>query len=620
MDNKKLEKRYRVLLVLMAIGFGLIASRLVYLQVIDAARYQTLATMNHVRLVTVPAPRGEVFDRHGGRLVANRPVFVLKTANRSLDSRLLGDLLELIGQDANFRGKITPGELAREFQSRLKAARPHEYIVIAKDVTRETVEKIMEQQEKYQSIVIDVEPIRYYPFGDLGGEVFGYVREITEKQLEEHADEGYKLGDQFGQVGLEYTFERYLRGTDGAHQVEVDAQGKPVRDLGLKAPVPGNNLHLTLDQQLQRVAQDAVSEAITRARQMGYAKLPEGKSMSGAAVVMDVHSGALLAIASLPSYDLNIFSGPLSPMVYSQLLNSRALRNHAISDIYTPGSTFKMVSLAAMLEKGIVDRGTVISDPGYYKYKRDWKPGGHGLVGPVEALKYSCDTFFYIFGPRAGPELMQEYAAKFGFGRVTGIELPGEEKGHVASRELKKKHWAGDPWESQWHEYDSMDMAIGQQETRVTALQLARYTAAIANGGTLYRPYLVEKITAPDGGVIHAFTPQVMGKVELSPDTWDILHRGMHEVTTTNGTASGVFAGAAYSAAAKTGTAEVGDRAKNSHALFVAYAPYEKPEVAVAVIIEYGGKGSGIAGPAARKILDAYFAAKAAPAPASAEH
>ncbi|MFZ5592120.1 MAG: penicillin-binding protein 2, partial [Bacillota bacterium] len=176
MDKKKLEKRNRILLVILAVCFGLILSRLVYLQVIDAARYQTLATMNHVRLVTVPAPRGEVYDRHGVRLVGNRPVFVLKTANRTLDSGLLNDLLELIGQDANFRGKITPGELEKEFRARLKAARPHEYIVIAKDVTRETVEKIMEQQEKYQSIVIDVEPIRYYPFGDLGGEVFGYVR------------------------------------------------------------------------------------------------------------------------------------------------------------------------------------------------------------------------------------------------------------------------------------------------------------------------------------------------------------------------------------------------------------------------------------------------------------
>ncbi|MCL6478522.1 MAG: penicillin-binding protein 2 [Peptococcaceae bacterium] len=609
MERKVLEKKTKILTCLLAVFFLLLLARLAYMQVIEADRYRTLATQNHQRLITVKAPRGEIVDRNGVRIVSNKPVYTVSLIylGQQDENLVIKRLAALLEGESNFQG-MTAQEIEKDIKDRIKGhQRLYEPVRVAVNVSQETVNRIEEQRLELPGVNIDIEPVRSYPYGDLLGEVLGYVREITAEQLEAHKDEGYHMGDSFGQVGLENTYESYLRGIDGARQVEVDAQGRPVRDLGIKQPVPGNSLVISIDHRLQRVAQDAVVSAIQQARYYGYAKVPAGKTISGAAVVLDVNTGEILAMASIPSYDLNIFSGSLTAAKYNELLSTGALRNHAIQSIYTPGSTFKMVTATALLENKIVDTRTSIFDPGYYKYKKDWKPGGHGTVNIVKALKESCDTYFYQFGALAGPERMGKYAAEYGFGQATGIDLPGEETGRVASKELKKKIWAGNEWESQWHEYDSMDMAIGQQETKVTAVQLANYTAAIANGGTMYRPRLAQKVIGPDGTELKVFHPEVIRKVDVSKETLDIVRQGMYEVAMGGGTASGAFWGAPYTVAAKTGTAEVGDAAKNSHALFTAFAPYEKPEVAVSVIIEYGGRGSAIGGPAARKIMDAYF-------------
>ncbi|MFZ5631797.1 MAG: penicillin-binding protein 2 [Bacillota bacterium] len=617
MERKVLEKKMKILICLLAVFFLLLLARLAYMQIIEANRYRTLATQNHQRLITVEAPRGEIVDRNGVRIVSNKPVYTVSLIYLGQqDAKLvIKHLAALLEGENSFQG-MTAEQIEKDIEEKIKGhQRLYEPVRVAVNVSQETVNRIEEQRLELPGVNIDIEPVRSYPYGDLLGEVLGYVREITGEQLEAHKDEGYHMGDSFGQVGLENTYESYLRGIDGARQVEVDAQGRPVRNLGFKQPVPGNNLVISVDHRLQRVAQDAVASAIQQARHYGYAKVPAGKTISGAAVVIDVNTGEVLAMASIPSYDLNIFSGSLTAMKYNELLSTGALRNHAIQSTYTPGSTFKMATATALLENKIVDINTSIFDPGYYKYKRDWKPGGHGVVNVVKALKDSCDTFFYTFGAIAGPDRMGKYAAEYGLGQVTGIDLPGEETGRVASRELKKKIWAGNEWESQWHEYDSMDMAIGQQETKVTAVQLANYTATIANGGTMYRPRLAQKVIAPDGTELKVFQPEVIKKVNVSKETLDIVRQGMHEVAIDGGTAAGAFWGAPYTAAAKTGTAELGDAAKNAHALFTAFAPYEKPEVAVSVIIEYGGKGSAIGGPVARKILDTYFDLKKGVAP-----
>ncbi|MFZ5596910.1 MAG: penicillin-binding protein 2 [Bacillota bacterium] len=630
MEKKVLEKRMKFFTYLLAVSLILLMARVGYMQIIEGNRYKTLATQNHLRLITVEAPRGEIIDRNGVRIVTNKPVYTVSLVYLGLEDSqaVIHRLSSLLAGESVYQG-MTTQQIEQDIEEKIKGhTRLYEPVRVAVNVSEETINRIEEQKLELPGVNIDIEPVRSYPFNDLLGEVLGYVREITGEQLEANKDQGYRMGDSFGQVGLESTYEKYLRGVNGARQVEVDAQGRPVRDLGLKSPVPGNNLVLTIDSRLQRVAQDAVVAALDQAKRSGYVKAPAGKAVSGTAVALDVNTGEVLAMASVPSYDLNIFSGPLPASKYNELLNSGAMRNHAIQSTYTPGSTFKMAVASALLESNVVSVNDSIFDPGYFKYKKDWQPGGHGIVNIIKAIKYSCDTFFYTFGIQTTPEIMGKYAAEYGLGQLTGIDLPGEEPGRVASRELKKKIWAGNDWESEWHEYDSMDMAIGQQETKVTAIQLANYVAAIANGGTLYRPHLGKQIIAPDGSELMSIQPEVIRKIGVSQANLDIIREGMHEVVQSGGTAAWLTTGDNFTAAAKTGTAEAGEGA---HALFVSYAPFEKPEIAVAVIIEYGGHGSEIAGPVAKKIMEAYFKFKeedaaaanpqttAAPQPAQAE-
>jgi len=608
-EKRILEKKMLVFTVLLAAFFILLLARLAYMQIFEANRYRTLATQNHQRLIMIEAPRGEIIDRNGVRIASNKPVYTISFIYLGIQNsnQVIRHLSELLVGEASFHG-MNARQIELEIQNKIKGnTRPYEPVRLAVNVSQETVNKLEEQRLELPGVNIDVEPVRYYPYGDLLSQTLGYVREITSEQLELKKDDGYNLGDSYGQDGLENVYEGYLRGVKGARQVEVDAQGHPVRDLGFKQASPGNNLHLSVDSRLQKVAQDAVEDAIKQAKDNGYAKPPPGKNICGAAVVLDVNTGEVLAMASAPTYDLNVFSGPLTSSKYNELLNSGALVNHAIHNVFTPGSTFKMVTASALLESKIVDVNTTIFDPGYYKYKKCWKLDGHGIVNVVKAIKESCDTFFYIFGITAGPELMGKYAGEYGLGQLTGIDLPGEEQGRVASREIKKQMWPGNEWESQWHEYDSMDMAIGQQENKYTALQMANYVAAIANNGTLYRPHLATRIVSPDGNELKVIKPEVIKNVDVSKETLAIIRQGMHEAALPGGTASESLYGITYSVAAKTGTAEVGDAAKNAHALYVSFAPFEKPEIAIAVIIEYGAKGSTIAGPVARKIMDAYF-------------
>lgn len=595
--------------VLLAVFFLLLLGRLAYMQIIEANRYRTLATQNHQRLIMVEAPRGEIIDRNGMRLASSKPVYTISFIylGNENSNQVIRHMARLLVGEASFQG-MNAQQIEMEIQNKIKSnTRTYEPVRLAVNVSQETVNKLEEQRLELPGVNIDVEPVRYYPYGNLLSQVLGYVREITGEQLELKKDDGYNMGDSYGQDGLENAYEGYLRGIKGARQVEVDAQGHPVRDLGFKQASPGNNLHLSVDYRLQKVAQEAVEYAVEYAKSKGYANPPAGKNICGTAVALDVNTGGVLAMASAPTYDLNVFSGPLTAQKYDELLSSGAMINHAIQTVFAPGSTFKMVTASALLESNIVDAHTSIFDPGYYKHKSCWKLDGHGKVNVIKAIKDSCDTFFYIFGAAAGPELMGKYASEFGLGQLTGIDLPGEEPGRVASREVKKEMWAGNEWESQWHEYDSMDMAIGQQENKYTALQLANYTAAIANGGTLYRPRLATRIISPDGTELKSFKPEVIKSVAVSKETLAIVRQGMREAALPGGTACESLSGIAYSVAAKTGTAEVGDAAKNAQALYVAYAPYEKPEIAVAVIIEYGAKGSTIAGPVARKIMDAYF-------------
>lgn len=609
------------------------------MQLIQTNKFQVMARENRIRLISIAAPRGEIFDRNGRKMVGNRPVYTVSIVNlgRTDTSEVSARLASIL--------KLDPREIQQKIESKRQLYEP---VRIAVKVPVEKVTMIEERRLDLPGVVIDVEPAREYPEKGLLAQTFGYVREIDREQLAAYQDKGYKPGDMFGQSGLEAAFEDYLCGQKGARQVEVDSLGRPVRDLGLKEPVSGSNLVLTIDQKLQKVAEDALADALGRAKRMGYRE-----ASGGAAVVLNVRTGEVLALASHPTFDLNLLAGELKPDDFNKIFNSslKPALNRALQ-VYPPGSTFKMAVAAAGLETGRIKPGDTVSDPGYFVWGRrynDWKPGGHGRVDLIRALKVSCDTYFYQAGLKIGIDDIARFADEFGLGQKTGIELGGEEKGTVPEpakkfelarnylsrdsknkiREIEQKYGrlmagAGTEeeksqlqkarekemesinWELVWHDSDTIISSIGQGLNHYTPLQLANYVAAIANGGIRYKPFLVKKIVTPDDRVIKEFGPQELSKVRVSEETLAILREGMHQVALPpDGTAFSVFSGSPYSVAAKTGTAEVAGH--ENHALLVAFAPFENPEIALAVVIEYGGKGSAIAGPVARKILDSYF-------------
>lgn len=638
MERKSMERKMQVFLVVVCAVFGLLACRLFYMQLIQNDKFSTLARENRMRLTNITAPRGEVFDRYGVKLVGNEPVYTVSLV--SLTGESTGDVVPRL---ASLMG-INPVEIEEKIANQKQLYEP---VKIATRVSPEIVTRIEEQRLELPGVVIDIEPQRQYPSGGILSHVMGYVRQINQEQLAEHQGEGYKMGDPFGQSGLENTYEKFLRGQDGGRQVEVDSKARPVRDLGVKEPVPGNNLVLTIDQRVQKAAEEALDKSSKLAVSQGY-----GEARAGAAVALDVNTGAVLAMASYPSYDPVKLSGVLSQKDYEEIFNSpwKPMLNRALLP-YAPGSTFKMIVAMAGLDSGKTTIDSAISDPGYFFWGRpfnDWKLNGHGTVSLIRALKVSCDTYFYQLGLRLGIDDIARVAREFGLGEKTGIELPGEESGvvpgpvakveqripylseadtkkvreiqqryddlldkttdEVQRKELMSKRSAelqAVEWELDWHDYDTIISSIGQGDNRYSTLELANYIATLANGGTRYKPYLVQRVVSPDGRLLQDNSPVELGHVSVSTAAMAAARQGMLEVTLPpDGTAYGFFNGFPP-VAAKTGTAEVYNR--DSHALFVAFAPYDKPEIAVAVVMEYAGHGGTIGGPVAEDMIAAYL-------------
>ena len=649
MERKLQNKRTKIFLILLVCIFAVLIVRMAYLQLVQTDRFQTLARENRIRINPIAAPRGEIFDSNNVRLVGNRPIYTVSIVYLGIKdtSSVIKRLADILGIDPNeIQEKINDQKL-----------RLYQPVEVAFDVPAETLTKIEENRLELPGVIIDVEPVREYPFGSSLSHTLGYVQEIKDKQLQEHKDEGYVLGDEFGQSGLENKYEKYLRGDKGARQVEVDNMARPVRDLGVKSPVPGNNLQLTIDYKLQEVAEKGLADTVALAQKQGFKD-----AKAGAVVMLDVHTGQVLAMASYPSYDPAKFTESMTQADVNAIFNNptRPFFNRVLG-IYPPGSTFKMVLAAIALENKIVDPDYAINDTGRFKNKTDWKPSGHGRVDLRKAIQVSCDVYFWQLGLAIGVDTIGSAASDFGLGQLTGIDLPGEASGVVPTPKYKHDKWksildrkygprfteinerydslisttyieAGKKklrdqkekelnalqqeynadryaWELEWREYDTLDMSIGQGDNQYSPLQLANFTAAIANGGTLYQPYLVNKVIDPQGNVIKEFNPQVKAKVNISDENLQIVREGMHMVTVPPlGTAAGVYYGFPVSVAAKTGTAEVQN--KDNHALFVCFAPFEKPEVAIASVIDYGGHGGTTAGPVTRQLLSAYFNVK----------
>jgi penicillin-binding protein 2 len=638
MERSYIEKKMRVFLIIVSVLFFILIFRLAYMQLLQNDKFSTLASENRIRLITITAPRGEVFDRNGVKMVGNQPVYTVSLVNlgRKDTGGVAEKLAGILGMD--------PAEIQQKIDQQKRLYEP---VKIATMIPLEVVTRIEEQRMDLPGVAIDIEPLREYPNGNLLAHVMGYVKEINEEQLAENKDKGYKLGDQYGQTGLENTYEQYLRGQDGGRQVEVDSMARPVRDLGIKEPVPGNNLVLTIDYNVQKVAEEALVRASQQAIKEGF-----GEARAGAAVALDVHSGQVLALASYPTYDPVKLSGVLSQKDYDSIFNSplKPMLNRALLT-YAPGSTFKMIVAMAALEAGKVNVQDAISDPGYFFLGRtfhDWKLDGHGRVDLIRAIKVSCDTYFYQLGFRIGIDEIARMASQFGLGERTGIELPGEEEGVIPNPDTKVQQrldYLDDEslakvkeveqryndllnkttdenqrknllskksdemreieWELDWHEYDTIISSIGQGDNRYTILELANYIATIANGGTRYKPYLVQKVVDFNGKVLKENAPVELGHVNVSPKNLAIIRQGMLEVTLPpDGTAYGFFVGFPQ-VAAKTGTAEV--YGHSPHALFVAFAPYDNPDIALAAVLEFAGHGGTIAGPVVEDMLATHF-------------
>lgn len=575
--------RLRVLGGLIVLIIAVLIGRAGYLQVYDGDYYASLADGNRIRIIPASAPRGTFYDRNGELLVTNRPGFTVS----------LLPLTAPISDDVKQRISDLVHVPVEEINKKIAAHSGFNPIRIKSDVTPDIVSIIEEQKDNYPGVVIEVQPIRDYIYKQQGAHTFGYVSEINDEELAKKKDEGYKSGDIIGKFGLEKVYDKELRGADGGEQVEVDVSGKPVAILGRKDPVPGDDLVLTIDKNLQLAAEKAVDE-----------QLAQIHASAAAAVVMNPQTGEILAMVSRPAFDPNAFAHGISTKYWNQLNNNpfHPMDNKTITGEYPPGSTFKIVTGTAALTEGVVTPEEKILDTGHHWIIPKGNSEGEALgwINFREALAHSDNVYFYEMGNRLGIDRLEKYARMFGLGARTGIDLPYEADGLVANRRYKEKNFE----DGEWYLSETFDAAIGQGFNLVTPLQAAMVMSQIAADGKRYKPHLVNRIVAPDGSTVKEFEPELLSTLDVPENVIKLVQDGLHDVTK-YGTAASSFRGFNIDIAGKTGTAE--NSHGRDHGWFVAYGPFDNPNIVVAVIVEQGGFGSQSAVPIGRKILEAAF-------------
>ncbi len=547
--------------------FLLLSVRLWYLQAIRGAEYVTLSQKNSIRLVRLRAPRGEVTDRHGEVLLTNRPGFnvvVFRSSKAGAD----------INRDVLFSTLGVNKELS-DFPMR-------RFIPVKKDVPWEKVVWVVERKSDLPEMSIEVQPKRYYPGGRTTSHTLGYIGEIGQSEMQELARQGYKAGDMIGKSGVEKRFENWLRGKDGGKQILVNARGFQMKVLGCKEPLPGNNIRLTIDYRIQKLIEGEI-----------------GKRRGGI-VVIDPRNGEILGLVSRPDFDPNIFTRPISNKTWSELSGGRhsVFTNRVIQGEYPPASTFKLVVAVAALEEGLIGPNDLFVCKGSYQVGnrafRCWKGRGHGAVNITEGIVQSCDIFFYQLGQRVGVERIAYYARKLGLGSPTGIDIPGEKAGLIPT-----PRWKRDRFRTGWYPGDTVNMSIGQGYVLTTPIQMANAFCAIANGGTLYKPHLLDAILTPEGGLIEKTAPQIIRKLDLKPQTKKILREAFTSVVSRGTGRRSKVEG--IDVAGKTGTSENPHGA--DHAWFIGFAPADSPRVCVTVLLENAGQGGSVAAPICGKII-----------------
>ena len=590
--NKK-TGRFDVLFYLITLVFLILGARLFYLQIIEGGYYQAKAEGNRLRMVTMTAARGIMYDRNGQILVGSRPAYTVSIMPSGKDVAP-----EEVTKLAGYLNKP-----AAEIQKKISDNKNgYEPIRIATDVPMDVVTNIEEHSHELPGISIDVEPLRYYPYNTMASQLFGYVGEVSEEELAEIKQENPNTlvgaGTILGRSGLESMYDDVLRGVDGGKQLEVDATGRPVEEVERKNTIPGSDIHLTIDVNLQKAAEEAVRNQIDQLRAQGI------PAQGAAVVALDPNTGAVLAMVSSPEFNPNWFSLGITTAQWNQLNNDKnhPFDNKVISGEYPPGSPFKIVTGVAALDLKKVTPEEQIFDSGRHWLidKRNAEGEALGWLDFNTALAKSDNVYFYEMGNRVGIENIDKYAKYFGLGEKTGIKLYGEAAGNLASPEYKRKVFDQD-----WYLGETFDAAIGQSFTLVTPIQMAVLLSQVANGGIRYQPYVVSRVDNKDGTPAEIFGPKKLGVLPVPKNVMDLVRNGLRDVTAEGGTAGDIFKGFPISVAGKTGTAE--NAHGQDHGWFVAYAPYDKPRIVVVALVEQGSFGAGSAGPIVRDILAAFF-------------
>ena len=601
-DGHKLtfENRLRALVGVVLFVFGVLTLRLWFLQIVSGDFYRAQAEQNRIKEERIDALRGRIVDRDGRVLATSRLSYAIFVDRKRLRDRTLFErLAPILGTSAD--------ELMKKAErSRVTRA---DTILIAKDLTIEQISRVQEEKERFEGVTVSYMPVRSYPRGSLAAHVLGYVGEISDQELSSPAFKTAFRGDVVGKSGVERSYDAVLRGTKGRLIVEVDALGNITHQLSEEQPVPGNDVVLTIDANLQHVAETAIAKAIELAHRQKFRK-----ANAGAAIVLNAQTGEVLALASYPAYDPNLFVSGIDPDVWRELNSPKSnypMVNRATVASYPPGSTFKPVTLMAALSRELTHLGETIHCAGTWLGfgkswpKNCWKRSGHGTVGLVRAIAESCDSVFYELGLRlyrTKKEFLQETARACGFGKKSGLEI-GETAGRVPDRAWKKAHFSKKEAQT-WLPGDTVNMAIGQGDMLATPLQVALFYGAIANGGKLMKPQIVREVRNPKGKVLSRLEPQVMGHLPASKTTLSLIRRGLVSAVE-SGTAHSAFAGFSVPVAGKTGTSQV--YGKDDFSWFVAYAPANRPTYVVCVLVEQGGHGGSVAAPAARYILSHLF-------------
>ena len=670
MKKESFVRRVVALCLLMVMVTGTLTMRLVYLQIVNGQEIAASVTNNTVRKYTQLASRGEILDRDGNKLVYNTKAFFLQLDyynwNRSKQNTVLLELGKILNQggietkdnlpmtfappfiytyastesgdgrklvrymekqgwdtslpaavvldlictkyDIPAEWSLTERRMVAGLRYYLESCEFSSYntpVTLAGNLDIDTVAAISERGTDLSGVDITVDDIRRYNT-TLAAHVLGRVAAISADEYKALKDKGYDINDTLGKDGIEKALEDVLRGIDGTYAVEYDPYGAVVDQYFLEDPDPGDNVVLTLDMKLQAVAEQALKDTLTKLRDTKK-EGDGGDAEGGCAVVIDVKTGEILALANYPTYNLESFSADFAENNSNPLA---PLFNRCIAALYSPGSTFKMCTSVAALEEGIIAPSTKIRDTGVYTFYEDYHPrcwiyrqygSTHGLINVSQALKYSCNYFYYEVGRLMGNKTLAGYAAAFGLGQKTGIELTGEKSGHMASAAYREQT-GGEPW----YAADTLMAAIGQSDSQFTPVQLANYVATLVNGGNRYQPHLVKQITNNTGdSIVQEIVPTVLNTVEMSASTVKAVKEGMKGVVTEDGTASSYFKGFPIQVGGKTGSAQ-NTGGRSAHGLFVSFAPYDNPEIAVCVVGEYAGSGGSLA-PVCLEIYRQYF-------------